>query len=298
MKYIYLILSCFVFYACTEGNNQNNTEFDERDSADTTQVNLNKGSLIIIGGGSRPEEMIKRIVTESGIDTTGYGMILPMSSIEPDSSNWYAKKQFSDLGYENIYGVEYDSVSGYRETQIDSLSNASLIYISGGDQRRFMQRIAGTRIGNIIRDRYAEGAVIAGTSAGAAVQSRRMITGDERKYPEYHTTYRHLEEENFDWTEGLALIDGVIIDQHFVKRSRYNRLLTAIMTFPDEIGVGIDESTAIIVKGDSAEVIGESQVITFENSNQNVNRKNGKLGTKGIILDIYLPGDNFYLKQK
>ncbi|QCK16394.1 cyanophycinase [Mangrovivirga cuniculi] len=298
MKYIYLFLSCLFFYACTESNDQNNNTVNESTSADTTQVNLNKGALIIIGGGSRPEEMIKRIVTESGIDTAGYGMTLPMSSIEPDSSNWYAIKQFSDLGYENVYGVEYDSVSGYRESQIDSLANASLIYISGGDQRRFMQRIAGTRIGNIIRDRYAEGAVIAGTSAGAAVQSRRMITGDEKKYPDYYPTYRHLEEENFDWTEGLALIDGVIIDQHFVKRSRYNRLFTAIMTFPDEIGVGIDESTAIIVKGDSAEVIGESQVITFENSNQNVNRKNGKLGTKGIILDIYLPGDKFYLKQK
>ncbi|NMM48934.1 cyanophycinase [Marinigracilibium pacificum] len=295
MRNIWILIAISLCLSCSQETKEKPIN-DVEESSFGDQQNTNKGGLIIIGGGKRPQSLLKRIIKESGIDKKGYGMVLPMSSIEPDSANWYAIRQFEELGYTNIFGLDYDSINGYRQRQIDSLKGASLIYISGGDQRKFMDRISGTSIGNIIRERYASGSIIAGTSAGAAVQSRRMITGDERKHPEYHPTYRHLETENFDWTEGLALVDGVIIDQHFVKRSRYNRLLTAIMTFPDEIGAGIDESTAMYIRGDSVEVLGESQVIIFKNTARESNQKDGKLGSKGITLDIYLPGEKFPLK--
>jgi cyanophycinase len=136
---------------------------------------------------------------------------------------------------------------------------------------------------------------VGGTSAGAAVMSKIMITGNELKHPEYNSTFRNLEAENIETKTGLGLITNVIIDQHFVKRSRYNRLLTAIIEFPEMIGIGIDESTAILVKGKTIEVVGESQVVVLKNPEESSKKHNDKLGAKGILIDIYLPGEIFTL---
>ncbi|HET6527941.1 MAG TPA: Type 1 glutamine amidotransferase-like domain-containing protein, partial [Balneolaceae bacterium] len=140
---------------------------------------------------------------------------------------------------------------------------------------------------------YANGALIAGTSAGAAIMSEIMITGDQKKYPEYTSTFYHLEKDNIITAEGLGLITGVIVDQHFVARARNNRLLTAVMEFPDHIGIGIDESTAIVVDNDKVKVVGESQVLVYRNLSGSAQVQNGKIASKNIRVDIYLPGETF-----
>lgn len=252
-----------------------------------------KGKLFIIGGGSRPATMVDRIVKESGIDKGGYGIVLPMSSSIPDSSAYYATNQFYKLGFNNVYGLNFIKDEELEESKLDSLRNAKLIYISGGDQNRFMEIVQGTEIEIIIHEAYKNGTLIAGTSAGAAVMSKMMITGSELKHPEYSSTYRNLETENIETKAGLGLITNIVVDQHFVKRSRYNRLLTAIIDYPELIGVGIDESTAILVSGNTIEVVGESQVIIFKNPKKSKTTFEDKLGAKGIILNIYLPGETF-----
>src|SRR5690606_8172776 len=72
-----------------------------------SQENENKGNLFIIGGGSRPSSMVDRIITESGLNNGGYGIILPMSSAEPDSAVYYSRAQFYDKGIKNIYGLSF-----------------------------------------------------------------------------------------------------------------------------------------------------------------------------------------------
>jgi cyanophycinase len=125
--------------------------------------------------------------------------------------------------------------------------------------------------------------------------SEVMITGDQKKYPEYTSTFYHLEKNNIITAEGLGLITGVIVDQHFIARARNNRLLTAVMEFPDHIGIGIDESTALIIEGNQARVVGESQVLIYRNRSNSAQVQNGKLAAKNIMLDIYLPGESFLL---
>jgi cyanophycinase len=169
--------------------------------------------------------------------------------------------------------------------------------MAGGDQRRLME-VLSEKERKAIRKAYEKGAVIAGTSAGAAVMSKKMITGDEQKHPEYHPTFRTLEDENIIFDEGLGLLpENIIIDQHFIYRSRYNRLLTAVMELPDHIGFGIDESTALFIQHDSATVIGEWQVISFRNTDRHSETQNGLLGAKNIELNIYLPNEKFKLPQ-
>lgn len=254
-----------------------------------------KGKLVIIGGGSRPSSMVDRIITESGIDKSGYGIILPMSSAEPDSAIYYSGKQFIEKGLKNIYGLDFVKDEVLTKSKVDSIRNAKMIYISGGDQNRFMDIITGTEIEKAIHHAYNNGSLIAGTSAGAAVMSKMMITGAELKHPEYTSTFRNIDADNIEIGTGLGMLTNVIIDQHFVKRSRYNRLISAVIEHPEMLGIGIDEATAILVIGTDAEIIGDSQVIVLKNAKHSKNVHGDKLGAHDIQLNIYLPGEHFQL---
>ena len=260
------------------------------------QINYNKGSLFIIGGGSRPAELIKKIIRESEIEKGGYGIVLPMASSEQDSSVFYAKIPFQKEGIKNIYGMYFRKKEIPTNEQLDSIKNAKLIYISGGDQDRFMNIVKNTPIEMAIRENFKRGGMIAGTSAGAAVMSEKMITGNELKHATYHSTFLNLEENNIELKKGLGFIKNAIIDQHFVRRSRYNRLITAVIEYPTLKGVGIDESTAIFIKDGKAEVVGNSQVIVLSNMKRSKDIRNGKLAAQGIKMDIYLNGDKFKFK--
>jgi cyanophycinase len=258
--------------------------------------NSNKGSLFIIGGGSRPNEMVLRMIAKSKLDSNGYLVILPMASEIPDSAIVWSSEQFKINGVNNIVGFNFVAGDEPSSDRLDSLRNANLIYISGGDQNRFMRIIRGSEIEKAIHDAFAKGAMIAGTSAGAAVMSKIMITGNELKSREYRPTFQIIESDNIETSNGLGLINSAIIDQHFIVRSRHNRLISAVIEFPDLKGIGIDESTAILVQGDSAEVVGSSQVMVFQNPDRSHKEKYGKLGARNLRIDIYLPGEKFSIQ--
>lgn len=264
-------------------------------------VPKNKGKLFIIGGGSRPDAMVQQMIEESGIQSKdGYAIILPMASSVPDTSAYYGMLQFKKQGIDNLQAFNFgDDALPNIESKLDSVRNASLIYIPGGVQSRFMKAVDNTSgLEEAIKEAYARGSLIAGTSAGAAIMSRIMITGDQKRYPEYTSTFYHLEKDNLVTQEGMGLIRDIIIDQHFVKRARNNRLLTAIMEYPEKVGIGIDESTAVVVDGDEFKVVGESQVLVYRNNGDTAVHTNGKLGATDISLQIYLPGDIFSLTEK
>ena len=253
------------------------------------------GTLIIIGGGSRPEVVIERIVKEAGLRDGGYGVVLPMSSAS-DSSVYFAVAPFEKAGVRNLRGMNFRKGEPQPQARLDSVRNARLIYITGGDQERFMGVVRGTPLEQTLREAYRHGAVIAGTSAGAAVMSEKMTTGNQLRDTTYTSTFKVIESENLEIKPGLGLITGVLIDQHFLIRSRHNRLLTGVIDYPDHKGIGIDESTAIVVKGTEAEVIGLSQVMVITNPSKSRVVQGRKLGASGLMLSIHLPGDRFSIR--
>lgn len=263
------------------------------DNTEKEQDNEIKGSLFIIGGGSRPDHLVNRMIDEANLRNEGYAVILPMSSSVADSAIIWASEQFYRNRIENVTGFNFLPGGDRPLHWIDSIKNASLIYISGGDQNRFMAIAGENEIEEAIHHAYKNGAVIAGTSAGAAVMSELMITGDELRYPDYTSTFRTIESDNIKIGRGLGLVNTAIIDQHFVYRSRHNRLFTAVIEYPDQMGIGIDESTALLIKGNEAEVVGESQVMVFKNPDNSYKEKNIKLGALNLQVDIYLPGEKF-----
>lgn len=250
---------------------------------------------MIIGGGSRPDVIIERILDESDlIDPEAYGIVLTMSGFNPDTSGYYGEKPFRDNGFDNMFSFDLGRRDSVTAGALDSVRNASFMYITGGVQSRFMDQIENyPEIGEAIFAAYENGAVISGSSAGAAIMSQIMITGDQAKHPEYTSTFYHLEKDNIVTEDGLGLVKGIIVDQHFVKRARNNRLITAVMEYPDHMGVGIDESTAILVRGNIAEVVGQSQVLVYSNTGEPSVTESGLLKGEGLLLDIYTHGDSF-----
>ncbi|MCB2219501.1 MAG: cyanophycinase [Bacteroidetes bacterium] len=281
----FLVISLLLIQAC-----------ESPKQAKDALTTLPKGKLFIIGGGKRPAEMVKEMIQLSGTDTTGYIVVMPMSSVEPDTSFYYAKKQFIENGALRVLNFQVDSGVVVSQARLDSVKNAAMIYIPGGAQTKFMNVVVNTPLHEAIKTAYQNGSVIGGTSAGAAVMSKKMITGNEFKHPEYTGDFRTIEAENMEIKEGLGLMENAIIDQHFIKRMRMNRLITVAIENPGYACIGIDESTAIVVNGDSCRVTGVSQVIVIFNDNLTVNKENGLLGAENMELSVYLPGDVFSVK--
>ncbi len=238
---------------------------------------------------------MKELLKTSGISANDYIIVLPMSSEIPDSSIIWAKEDFSSAGANNVIGFNFRENGFVLESQLDSIRKAKLIFISGGDQSRFMKVVGKGPVYSAIHEAYKNGSTIAGTSAGAAVMSKKMITGNTLKH-EYSAKYHSIEADNIEITAGLGLLENVIVDQHFIKRQRLNRLISVSIENPDELCIGIDESTAIVVSGNSFRVSGENQVIVLRNLKKDKRVQSGLLGSKGLILDLLLPGETYKIK--
>ena len=252
-----------------------------------------KGKLFIIGGGSRPDFLVDRMIKEAGLKSGETVAIFPHASEEQDSSFYYAKQQFEKRNLKAL-DCAFKKDEKLSPSKLDSLKTAKLIYIGGGDQVRFMEIInSNPEVKNLLKSAYQNGKMIAGTSAGAAVMSEVMITGNQLKYKDYENTFDNIEIKNVETKQGLGFIKTAVIDQHFVVRSRYNRLLSLIIENPTYKGIGIDEGTAILVKNGEAEVVGRAKVIVFKNPKQSKKLNGDKLGAQGITLDIYLNGEKF-----
>ena len=224
-----------------------------------------------------------------------YAVVLPMSSEYPDTSFYYFKEDYDPVCKNAIVCFNFTKQSINNKNWLDSLEHARLIFITGGDQLRFMNIVLNTPIYQAIHKAFKSGATIAGTSAGAAVMSKYMITGNQVNDTSYSATFRVVHDNNIEIREGLGLLTSAIIDQHFIVRSRYNRLLSAIAKFPSLPCIGIDEATAIIVQGDKISVTGESQVIVLQHPEAVKITSSGLIKLKDLQFSIYTAGDEFVI---
>jgi cyanophycinase len=208
-----------------------------------------KGHLVIVGGGPS-SEVIQRRALELAGGAEARVLIIPFASRSPDAGERTASLWRS-------FGAEQVEVLGADDPEAaeEQVARADLIWMRGGSQNRLMEALL-ERPGLIesIRARYVDGATVGGTSAGAAVMSRLMIAGwDGRR-----------DDDRPRCSDGLGLWPDVIVDQHFIRRNRRVRLEAAVRENPALLGVGIDESTAVIVHGREFEVLGNSEVLVFD----------------------------------
>ncbi len=256
-----------------------------------------KGNLFIIGGGDRPPELMKAMVTTAKLNGSDYVIVLPMSSEEPDTSYFYFKADLAPVCSNPIINFNFTKENVSKKSWLDSLEKAKLIFITGGDQDRFMNVVANSPVYNAIHTAYKNGATIAGTSAGAAVMSKEMITGNALTDTTYRATFRALINNNIEIKPGLGLLNHAIIDQHFIVRSRYNRLLSALAKYPTYTCIGIDEATAIIVHNNKVTIAGMGQVIVMQQPKDLKVISGNLIKMKDIQFSIYTAGDIFLLNK-
>ena len=241
--------------------------------------------------------MMKALIQTAGLTEKDYIVVLPMASAETDSADFYFSRSLPPGTKCTVVSFNFIQGEIPPTSKLDSLRYAKLIYIMGGDQSRFMRAIQQTSLAETLHVAYQDGATIAGTSAGAAVMSKLMITGNETKCDTaYHATFRKLWWDNIAFENGLGLLPNAIIDQHFVARSRYNRMFSALAQHPQLPCIGIDEATAIIVEGNKVTVTGESQVIVAKEPKGLQRTKNGLIKFSDVQLSVYTQGDQFTLK--
>jgi len=264
----------------------------------TAQSNVNspKGKLFIIGGGDRPPSLMKSLLTTAAMNPKDYAIVLPMSSAEPDTSFYYFKEDFKKVSNNKLVNFNFTAQKVNDQFWLDSLRHAKLIFITGGDQERFMKVVLNTPVYDAIHAAYQGGATIAGTSAGAAVMSQHMITGKEFADTVYRPTFRRLVDQNIEIKTGLGLITNAVVDQHFIVRSRYNRLLSALALYSTLACIGVDEETAIIVEGNKIKVSGTGQVILVRNPKELKITSDKLIKFKDVEFSIYTDGDEFIIK--
>jgi len=256
-----------------------------------------KGHLFIIGGGERDAPLMKRYIRLAEAHDTGKIVIFTMASSVPDEVGPELLAEFKTNGARNAvyYNLPHDQAVQPGSDRI--LDGAGGVWFSGGDQALLTAALLGTPIHKRMLELYAQGAVIGGTSAGAAVQSEFMITGNEKRTGGEEGTWEVILADDVEHTEGFGFVRNAVIDQHFVTRRRHNRLIAVVLQHPTLVGVGIEESTAVLVRPDGKyEVLGEGQVIVYDARRAKTFRSaDGRLGGHGLTTQVLLPGDVYDL---
>ena len=252
-----------------------------------------KGYLFIIGGGERDAPLMKQYVQLASRFGTGKVVIFTMASGSPQEVGPELVTEFKGNGTKDVVFYQMSRDEAMKPGSERILDGAGGIWFAGGDQARLTAALLDTPIHKKMLEMYQAGCVIGGTSAGAAVMSEVMITGDEKRTEGKEGTWEVIWADDVIRTRGFGFVKAAVVDQHFVTRRRLNRLIATVIENPKLVGVGIDESTAVLVRPDGRyEVLGENQVVVFDARRAKLAKSpTGRLGAQGMTLNVLLPGD-------
>ncbi|MBN4005121.1 cyanophycinase [Nostoc sp. LPT] len=257
-----------------------------------------KRQLVIIGGAEDKEgdSVILRDFVRRAGGTKAYIVILTAATELPREVGENYIRVFERLGAETVRIIDTETrEDASSSTALEAISKATGVFFTGGDQARITNILKDTEIDAAIHQRFSEGVVIAGTSAGAAVMPDVMIVeGDSETHPRIETV---------EMGPGLGFLPGVVIDQHFSQRGRLGRLISALILQPAVLGFGIDENTAMVVIDNQIEVIGAGAVTIVDESEATYNNmgeilKDESLAICGAKLHILPHGFKFDLKTR
>jgi cyanophycinase len=257
-----------------------------------------KGRLLIIGG--REDKDDGRLILRQLANLVGSGklVIATLASEEPDSAWEEYEATMRAVGVRHIYHLRVESRADAEAAKaIKVLEGATGVFFTGGDQLRLTTLIGDTPVFSRCYEIFANGGVIAGTSAGAAVMSETMIVnGNGETSPRL--------DGSLQLAPGFGLATGMLIDQHFAERGRVGRLLGVVAQNPRILGVGIDENTAIEVEPfRKFRVLGRSGVTVIDGSdvsytNVTAESKERALSIFGVRLHLLTQGDEFNLVDR
>ena len=258
-----------------------------------------RGCLIAIGGNEDRENdlvVLKRVVQE--VRKTDYKVgVITTASETPEERGEDYRQVFTTLAASEIEILHIkDRAQANNATMAKTLEDADLIFLVGGDQLRLTTIIGGSLIFEAIRNRLEMGAIIAGTSAGAAVFSDTMIYDGKSE--------EGLIKGSVLTTSGFGFVENVVFDTHFNARGRIGRLVQIINMNPACIGVGIGEDSGVLLKGDGVlEVIGLGTVVIIDGSDiahSNVMNiePGGPIAVENVRIHSLVNGYGYHFKER
>lgn len=250
------------------------------------------GPILAIGGAEdklRDKLILAAFVALAGGEAAHIAIVPTASSIEQAGERY--KAIFLELGAERVEVVFLgDRADANGDAPVELLADATGIFLTGGNQLRLASIVGGTRVAQLVRERHAAGAVIAGTSAGASILSSHMVAfGANGPAPRMRMA---------QMTAGFGLVPDAIVDQHFRQRDRLGRLLALVAASPALLGVGVDEDTAALFDADGClEVIGRHAVTIVDGSHMYSDvfrvKGHGPITVSNAILHILADGHRF-----
>ena len=257
------------------------------------------GTLIIIGGHEDKEN--ETLILQEVARRVGSGklVVATVASSLPEAMWEDYERVFRRLGVRHLYRLDvlsHDDAFSDRKQKI--LEDAAGVFFTGGDQLKITSLIGASPICERLRELYHGGGLVCGTSAGASVMSDTMLVGGGKEESARIGNMVRM-------APGLALVSGILIDQHFAERGRIGRLLGAVAQNPRLLGIGIDENTAIVMTGGGRRfhVVGEGAVYVvnawnMSYSNLTEEETDRALSMYGTRLDVLSQGDGFDLATR
>jgi len=260
------------------------------------------GPLMIIGGAEdklRKRRILKEFVAAAGGLDARIAVIPTASSLGPEIVDVY-DALFRAEGAAEVMEVRPRTREEAGDPDlVKRISEATGVFMTGGNQLKLSATICGTPVGDAIVEAHRRGVVVAGTSAGASIQSSHMVAfGVGGATPRQRMT---------QVAAGLGLLESTVIDQHFAQRNRYGRLLMIVSQSPSLLGLGIDEDTAAVVETDVdghevLRVLGRGAVTIMDPgalvTNAYEAKRSAPILASGIVLHVLPQGARFDLTTR
>jgi cyanophycinase len=218
-----------------------------------------RGRLVAIGGGDIKEgdaPLLKEFV-KLARGARARVVVMTVATDDPAAAANEYRAAFRRLGLDDIKVVDVSTRADAADAEsLEAVAQATGLFFTGGDQLHITSLLGGTEMQKLIHRRFEKGLVVGGTSAGAAMMSNSMIvSGEADENPKLG---------GVEIGPGMDLLIGAMIDTHFSQRGRFGRLLTAVAHYPQDLGIGLDERTAMVVNRDEFEVFGEGAVTVVD----------------------------------
>jgi cyanophycinase len=262
------------------------------------ELSETRGTLFAVGGAEDREgdcRILKEFVRLAG-GARARIVVMTVATNHPAETGREYKSVFRRLGADDTEVVDVSTrEDAALPAPLAKVKRATALYFTGGDQLHVTSLLGGTEMQKLIYARFDKGLVIGGTSAGAAMMSNSMIIGGGGE--------ENPRVEAVRIGPGMDLLVGAIIDTHFSQRGRHGRLLTAVAHYPQDLGLGIDENTALVVEKTTFEVVGEGAVTVFDAgamtyTNLPYAEECGGLALFGVSVHVLPDGHKFDLANR
>jgi cyanophycinase len=258
------------------------------------------GKLIIIGGheDKKCDQNILKQVVEDSKKYGGSIAVVTVASQEPKKMAEEYIKAFHDLGVSKVEIINIrERGEAEKESNVEKINKAGAIFFTGGDQMRITSQIGDSLVFQTMQKCLKNGKTIAGTSAGAAAMPETMIVSGDGDVSNSMSS--------MSMAPGLAFAKGLVIDSHFSERGRINRLLTAVVQNPKNLGLGIDENTAVVMEGEERfRVLGSGAVYVVDgkditdSSLSEESTKEEVISMFNVIVHVLADGYEFDLAKR